>query len=116
MNMYEHFKDKFFDGTDENKKIDISTIDIFSLARHGRINELKKVFELGIDPNSKDRYGNTILIIGAQNGNKSMVKLALRFGAQVNMTNCMGNSAIHFCTEYGYHALGAYLMRKSAND
>ena len=36
---------------------------------------------MGIDPNSKDKYGNTLLIIGAQNGNKAIVKLCLRFGA-----------------------------------
>ena len=116
MEMYNKFKDKFFDGDEEAKKIDISMIDIFSLARHGRLNQLKKVFELGIDPNSKDRFGNTILIIGAQNGNKAIIKLALRFGAQVNMTNCMGNSALHFCYEYGYISLAKYLIRKSAND
>ena len=90
-------------------------MDIFSYARHGKINQLKQIFELGIDPNSKDKYGNTILIIGAQNGNKAIVKLALRFGAQVNMTNCMGNSALHFCVEYGYLKLRDYLIKKGAN-
>ena len=84
-------------------------MDIFSYARHNRLNQLKQILELGIDPNSKDKYGNTLLIIGAQNGNKAVVKMALRFGAQINMTNCMGNSALHFCYEYGYYALGEYL-------
>ena len=46
-------------------EIDISTVDIFSYARHGRINQIKNVLEFGIDPNSKDKFGNTLLIIGA---------------------------------------------------
>ena len=27
----------------------------------------------------------------------------------------MGNTALHFCTEYGYDALGQYLIQKGAN-
>ena len=31
------------------------------------------------------------------------------------MTNCMGNSALHFCREYKYDALYEYLLKKGAN-
>ena len=68
-----------------------------------------------MDPNSKDKYGNTIVIIGAQNGNKAIVKLALRYGGHINMTNVSGNTALHYCSEYGYVELAEYLMSKSAN-
>ncbi|TNV75415.1 hypothetical protein FGO68_gene15835 [Halteria grandinella] len=95
--------------------IDVSSIDIFSLARHGRFQQLKQVLELGVDPNSKDKYGNTIVIIGAQNGNKSIVKLALRFGGHINMSNTSGNTALHYCSEYGYVELGEYLISKGAS-
>ena len=61
--VYRDYKDKFLSADDMN--VDISTVDIFSYARHGRINQLKQVLEFGIDPNSKDKYGNTLLIIGA---------------------------------------------------
>lgn len=50
--------------------VDVTSVDIFSLARHGRILQLQQLLEYGVDPNSKDKFGNTILIIGAQNGNK----------------------------------------------
>ena len=73
------------------------------------------MLEYGIDPNSKDKFGNTLIIIGAQNGNKAVVKLALRFGGHINMTNCIGNSALHFCTEFGYDALFKYLVSKGGN-
>ena len=57
---------------------------------------------MGVDPNSKDMHGNTVLIVGAQNGNKAIEKLALRHGALLNMSNCMGNTALHFATEFNY--------------
>eukprot|EP00347_Sterkiella_histriomuscorum_P014401 403361005 len=81
----------YFDDPDDIS-IDVSSIDIFSLARHGRFQQLKKILEMGVDPNSKDKFGNTVLIIGAQNGNKSIVKLALRFGGHINMTNCQDSN------------------------
>ena len=112
-NIVQELKPQFFD---ENfQEIDLSTVDIFSLARRGRINLLKQMLEYGIDPNSKDKFGNTLIIIGAQNGNKAVVKLALRFGGHINMTNCIGNSALHFCTEFGYDALFKYLVSKGGN-
>ena len=73
------------------------------------------MLNLGIDPNSKDKFGNTVVIIGAQNGNKAIVKLALRFGGHINMTNTSDNTALHYCTEYGYAELGAYLLSKGAS-
>ncbi|CDW73181.1 rel-associated pp40 [Stylonychia lemnae] len=90
---------QYFNDPDE-VSIDVSSVDIFSLARHGRFQQLKKILELGVDPNSKDKFGNTILIVGAQNGNKSIVKLALRFGGHINMTNCqdMMTLSIHSIT------------------
>ena len=32
------------------------------------------------------------------------------------MTNCMGNSALHFCYEYRYLGLANYLEKKGANN
>ena len=95
--------------------IDVASIDIFSLARHGRFQQLKQVLDLGVDPNSKDKYGNTLAIIGAQNGNKAIVKLALRYGGHLNMTNILGNTALHYCSEFGYVELAEYLMSKGAS-
>ena len=96
-------------------EVDITSVDIFSLARHGHTQELKAILEYGVDPNSKDKTGNTILIVGAQNGNKAVVKLALRHGGLINMTNSMGNTALHFAVEFRYTRLAHYLLQKGAN-
>ena len=70
----------------------------------------------GIHPDSRDEHGNTILIVGAQNGNKRIVKIALRYGAQINMFNNMGNTALHFTKEYNYLDIAEYLTRKGADQ
>ena len=95
--------------------VDISTVNVFSLARHGRLKELRAVLEYGVDPNSKDKHGNSILIVGAQNGSKAVVKTALRYGALINMTNSVGNTALHFASEFRFEKLRNYLIEKGAN-
>ena len=53
--------------------------------------------------------GNRILQIGAQNGLKKIVKLALIYGADIDKVNSSGNSALHFCWKYGFgETLGRY--------
>jgi len=56
-----------------------------------------------------------VLIVGAQNGNKAVVKTAMRHGGQINMTNSIGNTALHFASEFGFTKLRAYLLLKGAN-
>ena len=89
--------------------------DIFSFARHGHYRELEKLFLEGISPDSKDKFGNTLLIIAVQNNNKRILKTCLRYGAQINMQNLMGNTALHFATQYGYNDIFEYLIKKGAN-
>ena len=69
----------------------------------------------GVNPNSKDRFGNTVLMVGAQNGNKAVIKAALRHGGLINMTNTVGNTALHFATEFKYDKIRAYLLKRGAN-
>ena len=95
--------------------ISLCKYDIFSYARHGHYKELEKLFLEGISPDSKDKFGNTLLIISAQNNNKRILKICLRYGAQINMQNLMGNSALHFAKEYGYIDIFEYLIKKGAD-
>ena len=97
------------------KPFNHESYDIFSLARHGRFMELEAVLLHGLDPDSRDMYGNTILIVGAQNNNKRIIKLALRYGGQINMYNHMGNTALHYASQYQYYTIIDYLIKKGAN-
>lgn len=111
--------DEIENTSDNDKKyyrpIDYEYYDIFSFARHNKFIEIETLLFKGIDPDSRDMNGNTILIVGAQNGNKRIIKLALRFGAQINNFNYLGNTALHFATQYQYYDLVDYLIKKGAD-
>jgi hypothetical protein len=90
--------------------------DIFSYARHSRLEEVENLLDRGVPVNVRDQFGNTILNISCQNGHKRIMKCALRRGADMNVQNYRGNSPLHFCFKYGFGAtLGAYLIGKGAD-
>lgn len=90
--------------------------EIFSFARHGKLEAVASLLSQGVAVDSPDENGNTILSIACQNGNKRILKSALRHGANVNSQNNRGNTALHFCYRYGFAAtLGAYLIQNGAD-
>lgn len=89
---------------------------IFSFARHNRVEEVERLLDRGVPPDTRDESGNTLLIIGCQNGHKRIVKLALRRGADIDTQNYNGCTGLHFCFAYGYGpTLGQYLLSKGAD-
>ncbi|CEP03898.1 Ankyrin repeat domain-containing protein [Plasmodiophora brassicae] len=70
----------------------------------------------GVDPDSRDATGHTLLVVAAQNGNRRLVKLALRYGADINRQNDAGNTALHYCFAFRFYPLGEYLIGKGADD
>eukprot|EP00904_Undaria_pinnatifida_P012818 jgi/Undpi1/8667/HiC_scaffold_25.g11132.m1 len=90
--------------------------DIFSYARHNRVEDLERMMDNGVPADVRDDHGNTILIVACQNGHKRALKAALRRGADINATNARGNTALHFCHAFGYgNTLGRYLVDKGAS-
>ena len=90
--------------------------DIFSYARHGRINDIERLLDRGIPVNVRDIHGNSLLTIACQNGNKRVAKAVLRRGADMNVRNFKGNTPLHYCYHYGYgQSLGEYLISKGAD-
>lgn len=90
---------------------------LFRCARHGRVEELQRTLS-AMDPRNepRDEHGNTLLIVGAQNGNKRVVRAALRWGAGVNACNDRGNTALHYAVAFGFEELVEYLLCKGADD
>ncbi|KAL7454011.1 hypothetical protein ACHAWC_005647 [Mediolabrus comicus] len=93
-----------------------SSQDIFSLARHARVQEVEELLIRGVPITSTDENGNGILSIGCQNGSKRICKLALRFGADINQQNSSGNTPLHYCFLYQKDSLGRYLISKGADE
>lgn len=71
--------------------------EVFSYARHGRIDDIESVLARGMPINIRDEWGSTLLIIACQNGNKRVAKLVLRRGADINARNHKGNTPLHYC-------------------
>ena len=71
--------------------------DVFSYARHGRLEEIERLFAKGLPVDVRDAYGNTVLTIACQNGNKRVAKAVLRRGANINARNHKGNTPLHYC-------------------
>lgn len=92
---------------------------ICSLCRHAKFGEVEELmnhpdWNLPID--YQDDTGNSLIHIAAQNGNKRMIKLCLKRGADVNAQNLNGQTPLHFAYSYGYNEVGEYMISKGADD
>lgn len=76
--------------------------DVFSYARHGRCEEIERLFAKGLPVDVRNDHGNTVLIVACQNGNKRVAKAVLRRGANINARNHRGNTPLHYCYHCKY--------------
>ena len=91
--------------------------DVFSFARHGRTDDIEDLLDRGLPVDVRDEFGNTLLTIASQNGNKRVAKLVLRRGSNINARNHKGNTPLHYTFQYGYgETLGQYLISKGADS
>ena len=65
---------------------------------------------VGIDPDCRDRFDNTPLIVACQNGAGRIAKLCLRHGADVNAVSRKRQLRPHFCGA-GVHAMAHLDLR-----
>jgi len=68
--------------------------------------------------NQKDaKTGNTAIHIAAQNGHLALTKhIVEKLGADVNITNGKGNTALHMSVEYDFYKQTVYLRSKGGKD
>lgn len=92
---------------------------VFSAVRNGRISEAQDILVRNLaefDVNIRDSFGNTVLIVAAQNNRKRVTKMCVKAGVPLDAKNKQGNTALHYCYGYGYFELGEYLINKGANE
>jgi len=86
-------------------------------ARTGNLAELEIVLEKNIiNVETRDNFGNSLLHLSCQQGNKRMAKFLLRRGANIKTQNNVGNSVLHHCHIYSHNDLAEYLLSKGADD
>ena len=89
---------------------------IFSKVRNNRHSEVEEALKNGtVDPNVRDKFGNSLLAVATQNNRKRIVKAAVRAGVPLDAQNAQGQTAMHFAYAYGYVELAEYLIHKGAN-
>ena len=84
--------------------------------KNANFDDLETVLDEGVQIDTKDEYGNTLLILACQQGNKRMAKFLLRRGATVNSQNNLGNTLLHYLHEYKNDSLFEYMKQKGADD
>jgi hypothetical protein len=90
---------------------------VIQATRHADYEVLEQMLDdCGVDIDSADEYGNTLLIISGQQGNKKLCKFLLRRGAYINAQNHAGNTILHYLHEYAHVGLADYMIRKGADD
>eukprot|EP00291_Cryptomonas_curvata_P020411 CAMPEP_0172177402 /NCGR_PEP_ID=MMETSP1050-20130122/15416_1 /TAXON_ID=233186 /ORGANISM="Cryptomonas curvata, Strain CCAP979/52" /LENGTH=378 /DNA_ID=CAMNT_0012849917 /DNA_START=213 /DNA_END=1345 /DNA_ORIENTATION=+ len=89
---------------------------LFSRVRHNRYKEVEAILDSGVSPDVRDQYGNSLIILACQNGNKRIAKICLRRCCDMDAQNLRGQTALHYCYAFGYRELGEYLLSKGARD
>ena len=97
-----------------NTSNEVLTIQATRHANFGKLEEM--LDDLGVDIDTADEYGNTLLLLTAQQGNKKLCKFLLRRGAYINAQNHSGNTVLHYLHKYGHLDLADYMRRKGADD
>ena len=70
-------------------------IDILDAACFGEIDEICAFLDNGVDINTKDREGNTPLLMAASRGHTDCVELLIERKANVGAVNTRGNTSLH---------------------
>jgi Ankyrin repeats (3 copies)/Ankyrin repeat len=87
---------------------------IVEFARNGNLNEIQKLLDSGIDPNTQDSRGWSPLMWATAKKNLDIVKLLLEHGADPNLVNYLGQVAIMFASRYGSYEITKELVVNGA--
>lgn len=90
-----------------------------SLARHSKLSEVEQLLnqpDWNVPIDYQDEHGNGLLHVCGQNGNKRLIKLCLRRGANLDIQNLNGNTPLHFLFAYKHDDVGQYLIKKGADN
>ena len=86
---------------------------LFICVEEGRVAEVENYLVNGsMDPNLKNKAGNTLLHVAAYHGREAVVKLLLQHGADVNASGARMNSCLHFTAASGHLDLAKFFVEE----
>ena len=89
------------------------TNNLIALILTNKINEIKKFIAEGGDVNLRDEWGLTPLITATFCNDPAIVKLLLRAGANEDIKNNEGKTALDIAKEYDYQEIIKLLTTKN---
>lgn len=89
--------------------------DSLSSARLGDTRQLVNLLNRGIDPNTVDAQGNTLLILAAREGHANTVAALLQYRPQVSRRNLAGDSALMLAVLHGHEDVADLLLEADAD-
>ena len=89
---------------------------VLSLVRHNRLAKVQAVLDDGWDVETRDAFGNSLLLVAAQNNLRRMAKLLLEQGADVHGRNGKGNTCLHFAYAYQFPKMITLLKAAGADE
>ena len=69
--------------------------DIIAAANNGDTPTVLDLLKRGMDPNTTDRNGSTLLMIAARNGNRALLEALLANRANANRRNQVGDTDVY---------------------
>jgi hypothetical protein len=102
---------------DEYQDFERSSEIVFSFVRHNRYEAVEALIQQDQDViHCTDENTNTLLHTACQNNNRRLTKLLLKNHIEINGQNARGNTALHYCYQYGFSDLAEYLLAHGADD
>ena len=106
-------------GNEEQIDYDKIYFELMKFVIEGKNKNFKKYFEANkayIDVNQELYDGNTLLIISSEEGNYFITKFLCERGAEVNIQNKSGNTALHYAIGKQFYSIADILTRYSARE
>lgn len=85
-----------------DRRAKASCTDLYQATEERSFDKVRELVEHGADPNRKEQHGWTPFMLSVANGDREIVDLFLRYGADVNVVNNLGRSALNFASRYGF--------------
>ena len=102
-----------YEHDEDIKLIDNPEIAIY--AKNGNLDKVKDLLNNGVNPDSKDKYGDTALVWASYKGYLDIVKELLRYNADVNIQDIDNETALGMASYKGYLDIVKELLKYNAD-